>query len=202
MNAYLLIFLANLSTLVFPLPEEITLLAAGYAARRGEATLAGALGAAWAAIMIGDWLTFFAGKSLLPRLLASKLGRKIVKPEWQEWANGFVHRHGVRAIAIGRFLVALRGPVYLAIGAAKYSTQKFLAINGLVGLTEVGIVVGTGYLIGPSAQSEHRLRIVDYAIAAFLLLVTVVIPILFKKFVLKKSGRLASAPGAGASGSS
>lgn len=187
MHVYLLIFGAVFSTLIVPLPEEITLLGAGYSARRGEANLVIAFLVAWAAIMLGDWITFFVGRAFLPRLLASKLGRRLVKPEWQEWATDFVQRHGVRAIAIGRFLVALRGPVYLAIGAAKFSRARFLLINGLVGLAEVAIVVGTGYLIGPSDKSAARLRVVDYGIAAGILIITVAIPIIFKKFFLKKA---------------
>jgi|GEM_PF-3366391 len=191
------IFLSVFSTLIVPVPEEILLLAAGYSARAGIVHLVPAFLSAWAAIMAGDWITYSMGRTLLPWLLTSKLGRRIVKPEWQEWANGFVNRHGVRAIAIGRFLVALRGPVYLAIGAAKYSASRFLIINGLVGLLEVAIVVGTGFLIGPHEGTEHSLRVVDYAIAAFILLVTVVIPIFFKKYFLKKV-----APGASGSGAS
>jgi membrane protein DedA with SNARE-associated domain len=157
------IFLSVFSTLIFPVPEEIFLLAAGYSARAGIVHLVPAFLSAWAAIMAGDWITYTMGRTLLPWLLTSKLGRRIVKPEWQEWANGFVNRHGVRAIAIGRFF-----------------------INGLVGLLEVAIVVGTGYLIGPHEGTEHSLRVFDYAIAAFILLVTVVIPIIFKKYFLTK----------------
>ena len=186
MHVYLLIFGAVFSTLILPLPEEIALLGAGYSARRGDATLAGAFFAAWAGIMLGDWITFFAGRTLLPRLLASKWGRKLIKPDWQEWATRFVQSHGVRAIVLGRFLVALRGPVYLAIGAAKFSRAKFLGINGLVGLAEVAIVVGTGYAIGPSDKSASRLRVVDYCIAAAIFVVTVLIPIVFKKIIDKK----------------
>jgi len=189
MHVYLLIFGAVFSTLVVPLPEEIALLGAGYSARRGDANLLLAFLVAWLAILCGDGITYYVGRLFLPRLLESKLGRRIVKPEWQEWASGFVNRHGVRAIAIGRFLVALRGPVYLAIGAAKFSRVRFFLINGAVGLAEVAIVVGTGYLIGPSDKSAARLRVIDCAIAAFILLVTIAIPILFKKFFLKKVER-------------
>ncbi len=183
MHVYLLIFGAVFSTLILPLPEELALLGAGYSARRGDASLAGAFFAAWAGIMLGDWITFFTGRTLLPRLLKSRWGRKLIKPDWQEWATGFVQSHGTRAIVLGRFLVALRGPVYLAIGAAKFSRLRFLVTNGLVGLAEVALVVGTGYVIGPAKESAHRLRVVDYCIAGAIVLITIVIPIVFKRVI-------------------
>ncbi len=182
MRVYFLIFAANFSTLFIPLPEEITLLGAGYSARSGAANLWLALLVAWAAIMLGDWLTFFAGKAFLPRLLASRLGQRMIKPDRQAWASALVHKYGARTIVIGRFLVALRGPVYLAIGASNYGTAKFLIINGLVGMAEVGLVVGTGYLLGPSDAHTHRLRIIDGVVVALVLIVTIAIPLLVKRF--------------------
>src|ERR1700761_3639198 len=69
---YLGIFLATLSTVFVPVPEEATLLGAGYAVRLGGAGLAGALaafGAAWLAVMIGDAFSYFVGRELLGRAL-------------------------------------------------------------------------------------------------------------------------------------
>jgi membrane protein DedA with SNARE-associated domain len=194
MRVYLLIFAANFSTLFIPLPEEITLLGAGYSARSGVANLWLALLVAWAAIMLGDWLTFFAGKAFLPRLLATRLGQRLIKPDTQAWATALVHKYGARTIVMGRFLVALRGPVYLAIGASNYSSAKFLIINGLVGMAEVGLVVGTGYLLGPSDSHTHHLRIIDAAVVALVLLVTIAIPLLVKRLTKDARAEATTAP--------
>src|SRR2546421_4487339 len=164
LHIYAAIFGVVLSTLIVPLPEEMALLGAGWIAHRGEATLLGAFLASWLAIVVGDTCTFFIGRLFLQRLLASKLGAKIIKPEQRRWAEAFVARQGWRAILLGRFLVALRGPVYLAVGASRYPPARFLAINCTVALAEVALVVGLGYHFGQSGALVGKVRWIDAAV--------------------------------------
>ena len=120
MYAALAIFGAVLSTLVLPVPEELTLLGAGWWAQTGALPLWAAWLSAWLAIVVGDTASYLIGRGFLPGLLRTRLGKRIVSPDLRNWAEDLVRRHGFRAILVGRFLVGLRGPVYLAIGAAKY----------------------------------------------------------------------------------
>lgn len=170
-----------LSTLVVPLPEELALLGVGYLAHQGAATLAGAYLAALAGVLIGDTVTFLLGRGLLPRFLASRWGRKVVNPGMRRWAEQLVREHQLRAILLARFLVGLRGPVYLAIGAAKPPAWKFLALNGVIALVEVGIIVGLGYEFGASHALAKDIRWLEIAIGACLVLFFVVIPVLMKR---------------------
>ena len=174
------IFGVVLSTLVVPLPEELALLGAGYLAHAGNVTLPAAFLAGWAAIVAGDSTTYLVGRVFLPRLLRTRLGRKVITEPLRAWGEGLVQHHGFRAILLGRFLVGLRGPVYLAIGAARYPPLRFTLINGAVGLLEVGLMVGAGYLFGRSQRLASELKWVEIAIA-----VTVAL-LLFVPLVLKR----------------
>ena len=197
LHLYLAVFGAVLSTVVVPLPEEMALLGAGWLAHSGQVTLWGAFLAGWLAIVLGDATTFTIGRLFLPRLLASRIGRRVVSPEAREWADGLVVRHGFRAIVLGRFLVALRGPVYLAVGASKYPPAKFLLINGAVALVEVGIVVFAGYHFGRSGALVGKIRWIDAAIAVSIV-IAFVIPVLFRWLLKRRDSRssrsLATAP--------
>lgn len=177
-----------LSTLFLPLPEELALLGAGYWAHAGSIPLWGAFLAAWSGIIVGDTATFLIGRLLLPRLLRSRLGRRVVSPAMLRWAEQLVQRHGFRAILLGRFLIALRGPVYLAIGASRYPPLKFMLINCGVGVVEVGLVVYAGYLFGHSHAVAHQMRIVDLIIA-LLLAVLLVVPVLVKRRLERQNAR-------------
>ena len=95
-------------------------------------SLGDAIVAATAGNVVGDTVTYLVGRYLLEKLLATKLGKKVVKPGLRRWGQELVRRHGVRAIFLGRFLIALRGPVYLAIGASKFSFGRFELINSAV----------------------------------------------------------------------
>jgi len=196
MYAALGIFGVVLATLFLPLPEELALLGAGYLAHSGALPLWAAWLSSWAGIVVGDTSSYLLGRSFLPRLLRSRIGKRIVSTDLREWAEGLVERHGFRAILLGRFLVALRGPVYLAIGAAKYPMAKFEAINGAVGLVEVAILVGLGYVFGRSTRVEHRAVWLEVAVAVVMGLILLVPPIVKWRMVKRRrtSGRL---PGRG-----
>lgn len=159
------IFGVVLSTLVVPLPEELALLGAGWMAHAGNVSLAGAYLACWAAIVLGDSTTYLVGRVFLPRLLRTRIGQKIITPPLRGWGENLVQRHGFRAILLGRFLVGLRGPVYLAIGAARYPAWRFTLINSAIGLLEVALMVGAGYAFGRSQRLASEMRWVEIAIA-------------------------------------
>jgi undecaprenyl-diphosphatase len=188
LHVYAAIFGVVLSTLIVPLPEEMALLGAGWLAHGGQATLWGAFLASWLAIVVGDTTTFFIGRLFLHRLLKTRFGRRLVKPEQRRWAEAFVARQGWRAILLGRFLVALRGPVYLAVDASKYSPAKFIAINSSVALAEVGLVVWLGYRFGQSGALVGKVRWIDAAVAASVI-IAFLIPWLFSRWLRRRPAR-------------
>jgi membrane protein DedA with SNARE-associated domain len=163
----LTIFFATLSTVVLPVPEEATLLAAGYAVRLGRTSLvAGAL-AAWLAVMIGDTIAYFVGRALLARALRTRAGRALLPEARRAWAEELVAGHGARAIVLGRFFVGVRGFIYFAVGASRFPFARFLAVDSAAGVVEVGGLVAVGFGLG-----ELRVRVgtgIDLAAAAVLL---------------------------------
>lgn len=167
MRIELTIFLATLSTVVLPVPEEATLLAAGYAVRVGQASFAGSLAAAWLAIMVGDTSAYFFGREVLSRALRTAWAARVFPAARRAWGEDLVARHGARAIVIGRFLVGLRAFVYFAVGASRFPLGRFLAVDAGVALVEVGALVAVGFGLG-----ELRARVgaqIDLAVAALLL---------------------------------
>ena len=192
MYAALAIFGAVLSTLIVPLPEELALLGAGWWAHAGALPLWGAWLAAWLAIVAGDTASYLIGRSFLPGLLRTRFGKRVVAPDLRKWGEDLVRRHGFRAILLGRFLVALRGPVYLAIGGSKYPMLRFELINGCVGLIEVALLVGLGYQFGRSAKLAHELRFIEIAVAVTMAAILVVPPIV-KWRLVRRHRRAANA---------
>jgi membrane-associated protein len=170
LRLYAAIFLGTLSTVFIPLPEEATLLAAGFAARLGQVTLWGAVLAAWLACLMGDAFSYFVGRVLLARLLRTRLGRKLLPEKWRAWGERLVATNGDRAVVIARFLVGLRGFVYFAVGASRYPFGRFLVVDGLAGIAEVGGLVAAGFAFGELHARAHVARAVDLVVAAVLIL--------------------------------
>jgi membrane protein DedA with SNARE-associated domain len=169
-RVYVAIFLATLSTVVVPLPEEATLLAAGYAARLGSVTLAGAAAAGLLAVLLGDALSYVVGRTLLARLLRTRLGQRLLPQRWRAWGEEFVAGHAARAVVVARFLVGLRGFVYFAVGASRYPFARFLFVDALAGVVEVGALVGVGYAFGELRGRAGAASAADLAVAGLLVL--------------------------------
>ena len=178
MATYLGIFGAVLSTIILPLPEEVALLGAGWLAHEGRAYLPACVAAAWLAILIGDVGTFYVGRTLLARLLEWRPIARALPRRHREWAEALVARHGWRAVLLGRFLVGLRPVVFLSVGASGLSPWRFVLLDGLVGVVEVGLLVGTGYLYGH--VRAHTGTWIDL-IAAFILGLALFGPLVVKK---------------------
>ena len=178
----LVTFAAVFSTLFLPVPEEVTLLGAGYLARIGRLSFWLALVAAYLAIIAGDVITFFVARLFLPRLLRMKWVKKIFSARAQKWAEDLVARHGTWTIVIARFLVGLRGPVYAALGASPYPSGKFMVVNSAVGVLEVAILVFVGWLLGPSDRLVHGVREIELASAAVLIF-SVLLPFVLKRWL-------------------
>jgi membrane protein DedA with SNARE-associated domain len=175
------IFLGTLSTCVVPLPEESTLLAAGYAARLGQVSFAGAVAAAWAAVMVGDALGYAIGRFFIGALVRTRVGARIFPERWRRWGEEFVTRHGERAVFFARFLVGLRGFVYFAVGAARLSFVRFLGVNAAAALLDVGVLVTVGFACGELRERHAGLGpTIDVGVAALLAL-TLLGPALTKK---------------------
>ena len=192
MYAAFAIFGAVLSTLILPLPEELTLLGAGWWAQAGALPLWAAWLSAWLAIVAGDTASYLIGRGFLPRLLRTRWGKRIVSPDLRRWGEDLVRRNGAGAILVGRFLVGLRGPVYLAIGASKYPLLRFELINGAVGLVEVAALVALGYQFGQSSRLAHEIRWIEIAVGVAMVGVLVV-PVIVKSRLVRRQRRTANA---------
>ncbi|MCA1829123.1 MAG: DedA family protein [Myxococcales bacterium] len=185
MPAAIAIFLGVLSTLVLPLPEELALMGAGWWAHQGAVSLWGAWIAATAANVVGDTISYLIGRYFLERLLKTRLGKRMVSPEMREWGQDFVRRRGFGAIILGRFLVAFRGPVYLAIGASEYPLGRFELINSIVALIEGAALVWLGYVFGQSMKVEHQVRWIEISIGVFVAALLIA-PFLVKRRLVRK----------------
>jgi membrane protein DedA with SNARE-associated domain len=180
LRLYAVIFLATLSTAVLPIPEEATLLGAGYAARLGSVTLIGAAAAGLLACVIGDVASYWTGRLFLARILRTRLGTRMLPEHWRTWGESLVHRSSGRAIVLARFLVGLRGFVYFAVGASRVPFGRFLAIDALAGLVEVGGLVGVGFAFGVLRDRVAVGRAIDLTVAGVLLL-TFAAPVLVRR---------------------
>jgi membrane protein DedA with SNARE-associated domain len=139
-----------------PMPEDVALLAGGYMVHRGITRYPITIAVALLGVVAGDNSLFFMGRrfgSGLVRYFA--LGRPGRKHQ-VERIEGFMQRHGHRAIFYARFLAGLRALIYLSAGSFGVRPAVFLLYDLLGALISVPIVVTLGYIFGKQLEMVVR----------------------------------------------
>jgi membrane-associated protein len=128
----------------FVLPGEIALLVAGYLCRYGPLNVWIMAVVAVCCAIAGDSVGFEFGRHFGPPLRRSRIGVWIGAPRWA-MVDGFLHRHGGKAIFIGRLTAVLRALMPSMAGMSGMHYRTFLTWNAAGGLLWGAGCVFLGY---------------------------------------------------------
>ena len=166
-----------------PVPEEVAIIYAGVmSAPGGDLQWEWALASCLVGCLIGDSLMYYIGYHF---------GENVLKKH--PWYTGFltsereaqleamIDKHGLKVFFAARFMVGVRGPVYVTAGILHVPFRKFFLADLISATTVVGLFFGLSFIFGDEIKdliSQGTLTITVIA------LVFVVIIIIF--FILKR----------------
>ena len=134
-----------------PLPGETALIAASIFASRGDLPIAGVIGVAAAAAIIGDnigyWIGRIGGRKALERWGPLKRWGERLLP----FSERFFRRHGAKTVFLGRFVAVLRVTAAWMAGVSRMPWWKFLAWNAAGGICWAVLVGLLAYYFGHAA---------------------------------------------------
>jgi membrane protein DedA with SNARE-associated domain len=142
---FLILFLCGLG---LPIPEELTLLAAGFFVHLGMIRFYPALATVFAGVLIGDMAMYSIGRKWGRGIITHKHIRKFFSDRRLERARQFFCDHGSKTIFIARFLSGFRVAVFLAAGTMGMMPAKFLILDTLAALIMVPLLLLLGYSFG------------------------------------------------------
>ena len=153
-----------LSALGMPLPEDLTLAAAGYLISKEmmspvPAAVVGILG-----VLTGDQFVYSLGKHFGPKIVAHRWFSHVLSPKRYQWIRGRFGRHGSKMVFFARFVSGLRGPVFIAAGVLEMPRGRFLLYDLAGALLNVPLFILAGYVAGPHLELallhlEHAWRV-------------------------------------------
>src|ERR687897_917700 len=150
------------------LPGGLALLLGGVLASQGRIPLAAALAVGTAGALAGDSAGYWIGRRWGPRLLASRLGRRI-GPGRLHRVESLLLRGGGRALVVGRCTAGARVVLPGLAGMLGLRYRTFALWTGAAATGWAVAHVLVGYAAGASWRHAHRLTgRVGIAVAAAL----------------------------------
>ena len=177
---YLAIFLILIACgLGIPVPEDITLIAAGILTYYGICDVWVMIFVCFLGVMIGDSFMFWLGHKFGRRLAKKWPFRMFIDEEKIESIRNKLKNHGGKLLFSARFMPGLRSTIFFATGMLHFPYRKLLIYDGLAALISVPTIVYVIYRCGDYIEIVVRwIKKVEGGIVGVILLA-----ILF--FVLK-----------------
>lgn len=157
------------------LPGETALLVAGVFCQRGTLSLPIMIIVAVVCAIAGDSVGYEFGRKFGPSLRRSRLGRWVGEHRWAK-VDGFLHRHGGKAVLLGRLTALLRALMPSMAGMSGMRYRTFLLWNAVGGLIWAPTCVLLGYAFSTSLSVVGEtltwapLAILALAVVAYLVL--------------------------------
>ena len=146
---YLAVFVVLLLCgLGLPLPEELTLIAAGLVVFEGRANLFVMIAVTVLGILAGDSMLLFLGRRYGPQLLKKPLFRKLMHADRMSRVQRQFDRHGAKAVFFARFFAGIRACVYFTAGTLGMRYRTFILLDLAGALLSAPISVWLGWHFG------------------------------------------------------
>ncbi len=156
-----------------PIPEEVPIVLAGIFSSQGRLVPEWAFAACLFGALLGDSVMYAIGYHFGHGLVAAhpKFG-KFLGAQREAYFEQAIQRHGFKVMLLARFLVGVRGPVYLAAGVARMPFRRFLLWDLICATLVVGTFFGLSYSYGEHItrllrDAEMKLTLIVLAIIGF-----------------------------------
>lgn len=139
-----------------PLPEDITLIAAGILAAVGSISMPGAIIAGFVGVMAGDAFMFYLGRIYGRHAFELPIIRSILTPRRVAMAERKVLRNSKFICFTARFLPGLRSPIFLTAGMMGVRPVIFFGLDGFAALISVPVWVFVGHWFGENFDTALK----------------------------------------------
>ena len=132
-----------------PIPEEVPIVVAGVVSSQGELIPELAFLACLVGALLGDSamyaIGYHFGHSLL---LKHPRFAKFVGAQREEYFEKAILKHSFKVLLLSRFMVGIRGPVYLAAGVVRMPFRHFILCDLVCATLVVGLFFGLSFYYG------------------------------------------------------
>lgn len=147
--AYVLIFVALMACgLGVPMPEDITLFAAGLLAYYGSANVHGMVAISMIGVLLGDSIVYALGHKYGDRVRKFRFFQRLMPDGRMEELRDRFKKKGNKVIFAGRFMPGLRAPIFFTAGTLHLPYRVFIFYDGLAAILSVPAIVYSIWYFG------------------------------------------------------
>lgn len=140
-----------------PLPEDITLIAAGILSALGSISMPGAMVAGFVGVMAGDAFLYTVGRIYGRRAFRLPIIRSIMTPRRIALAERKIMRNSHFICFTARFLPGLRSPIFLMSGIMGVRPLVFYGLDGFAAMISVPVWVYVGHWVGENIDTALKM---------------------------------------------
>jgi membrane protein DedA with SNARE-associated domain len=131
-----------------PIPEDISLISAGYMAHKGVVNVHTVFLVCLCSVLAGDTLAFVLGTFFGGRVLGNRYFQRVFTPKKQLRVRAYFRKYGSKVIFVGRFLPGLRFSIFFSAGTLGVRTATFLVYDTMAALLSVPTLIYLAWLFG------------------------------------------------------
>ena len=186
--------LVALESIFPPIPSELILPLAGFAASQGQLNVVAAV--VWTTVgsVVGAVVLYALGAKVgEERLRAVARRMPLVRESDIDKVDGWFERHGGKAVFFGRMVPGVRSLISIPAGVARMPVGRFLLLSALGSLIWNTLLISAGYSLG------SRWSVVETWVGRFQEVVVVLAVLLVVVVVVRRvrDGRAARRPSEG-----
>lgn len=178
-----------LETIFPPIPSEIVVPFAGFAAAQGSLHIGWVIVSSIVGSLLGAYTLYMIGRLINDEKLAAFIDRNgrwlTVDNESLDKAKGWFEHYSKTAVLFGRLVPAIRSLISIPAGLTKMKTSSFLLYSAIGTAIWSSILAVSGYVLG---QDFERIRFIVDPLTTAVIILVVVIYLYRLIFPRRKSG--------------
>jgi membrane protein DedA with SNARE-associated domain len=139
-----------------PIPEDLTLLAAGVLAHQHVFRLRDVIAVGFVGVVCADWVIYLAGRRYGQGIVEHPLLARLFGASRLNVVRGAVERHGVHAVFAARFLLGFRIATFFAAGTFHVPALHFAIAEAASSAIFVPAMATLGFLFSDRAERVLR----------------------------------------------
>lgn len=151
------------------LPGDSLLFAAGTLAGAGLFDVRVLFVVVLVAVILGDNTNYLIGRFLGRKIMDSRHGGRLVKPEYVTRTQAFFEKHGGKTISLARFFPIIRTYAPFMAGLGQMHWPRFFGFSVLGTVGWVTLCVGAGWFLGglPVISEHFELIVIAIVVVSF-----------------------------------